>query len=56
MTEKKFETILAVLAEKLEAQENEIGYLRWKCRDLERILSEAEAEGQKKTSENIDNR
>ena len=42
MTEKHFETILAVLAEKVKEQENKIGYLEWKCGDLQAKLTEAE--------------
>lgn len=54
MNEKHYETILAALADKIEEQAREIGYLKWKNGDLEKKLSEAENEGQKKTSTKIE--
>lgn len=42
MAERHYETILAVLAEKVKEQESKIGYLEWKCGDLQAKLKEAE--------------
>lgn len=50
MTEMQYDTILAVLAEKVKEQENKIGYLEWKCGDLQAKLTEAEKE-RKETTE-----
>lgn len=38
MNEKHYETILTVLAEKIQEQANKIGYLEWKCADLKAKL------------------
>lgn len=43
MTEKeRYETILAVLAEKVAEQERKIGFLQWENGDLKKKLAEAE--------------
>ena len=42
MTEKHYETILAVLAEKVKEQESQIGFLTWQNDDLKKKLAEAE--------------
>lgn len=43
MTEKeRYETILAVLAEKVAEQERKIGFLLWENGDLKKKLAEAE--------------
>lgn len=43
MTEKeRYETILAVMAEKVKEQERKIGYLEWENGDLKKKLAEAE--------------
>lgn len=40
MSEQHYETILAVLTEKIQEQANKIGYLEWKCDDLKKKLEE----------------
>lgn len=42
MTEKQYETILALLADKVKEQETKIGYLEWENNDLKKKLAEAE--------------
>ena len=42
MTEKQYETILALLADKVKEQETKIGYLEWENGDLKKKLAEAE--------------
>ena len=42
MTEKQYETILAVLADKVKEQERQIGFLTWQNDDLKKKLAEAE--------------
>lgn len=43
MTEKEcYETILAVMAEKVKEQERKIGYLEWENGNLKKKLAEAE--------------
>jgi hypothetical protein len=42
MTEKQYETILALLADKVEEQKNKIGFLTWENEDLKKKLAEAE--------------
>lgn len=43
MTEKeRYETILAVMADKVKEQERKIGYLEWENGDLKKKLAEAE--------------
>lgn len=42
MTEKQYETILALLADKVKEQETKIGYLEWENDDLKKKLAEAE--------------
>lgn len=43
MTEKeRYETILAVMAEKVAEQERKIGFLQWENGDLKKKLAEAE--------------
>lgn len=42
MTEKQYETILAMLADKVKEQETTIGYLKWENEDLKKKLAEAE--------------
>ena len=44
MTEKeRYETILAVLAEKVQEQARKIGFLEWENTDLKKKIAEAEA-------------
>lgn len=42
MTEKHYETILALLAEKVKEQESQIGFLTWQNEDLKKKLAVAE--------------
>ena len=42
MTEKQYETILALLTDKVEEQKNKIGFLTWENEDLKKKLAEAE--------------
>lgn len=44
-----YDIILAVLAEKVKEQESKIGYLEWKCGDLQTKLTEAERERKEAT-------
>lgn len=52
MTENKMlETILDVLAEKIEAQDSRIGYLEWENADLKKKLAEAEQQAKPSAAE-----
>lgn len=42
MSNGHYETILAILANKIKEQETQIGYLEWKCDDLQKKLEENE--------------
>lgn len=42
MTEKHFETILAVLAEKIDEQAQNVSYLNWEVDNLKKELEECE--------------
>lgn len=44
MIDKHYDTIIAVLAEKVQEQANKIGYLQWKCEDLQNKLVSVERE------------
>lgn len=52
MTEKeRYETILAVLAEKIKEQERDIGYLKYQNDDLKKKLAEAEQQAKPSAAE-----
>ena len=42
MSYEHYETILSVLAKKIKEQETQIGYLEWKCDDLQKKLEDSE--------------
>lgn len=42
MNEQQYSIILAMLADKVKEQEERIGFLNWKVKDLEEKLAEAE--------------
>lgn len=42
MNKSHFETVIALLTEKVQEQETKIGYLEWKCSNLKTKLEEAE--------------
>lgn len=52
MEEKQFETILAVLADKIKSQEETIALQKWQIESLQKTIAEAEKEG-KATPEKI---
>ena len=52
MTEtERYETILAVLAEKVAEQERKIGFLQWENGDLKKKLAEAEQQAKPSAAE-----
>ena len=54
MTEKeRYETILAVLAEKIQVQASRIGFLEWENTDLKKKIAEAETSANMKKEKEI---
>lgn len=44
LTNEQYEVVIAMLTEKVQAQEHELGFFKWRNSDLEKKLAEAEAQ------------